>query len=74
MGYAIVIGPCIGCGNTFGYSPSRVPSSSAVTGKAEPICRDCVDRINPLRIAHGLEPIKPLPGAYDPTEEGEIPW
>jgi hypothetical protein len=71
MGYLMAIGPCIGCGRAFTFNPDRVPSSSAITGKREPICADCVERINPQRIAHGLEPIVPLPGAYDAGEVAE---
>ena len=72
MGYAIAFGECIGCGKLFGFNPLQVPSSSAVTGQREPICRDCVERINLMRIRAGVEPIVPLPGAYDPIEEGEL--
>jgi len=62
---------CIGCGEMFSYNPHRVPSSSAITGKREPICADCVKRINVRRRENGLDPIVPLPGAYEPVEEGE---
>ena len=65
------MGHCIACKRLFTFNPYRVPSSSAVTGEREPICEDCVERINPKRIAAGLEPIVPLPGAYDPVEETE---
>jgi hypothetical protein len=69
MGYMIVFGPCIGCGNMFAFNPHRVPSCSAITGHREPICRGCVERVNPLRIRNGLPPIVPADDAYEPAEE-----
>jgi hypothetical protein len=72
MGYMLVIGPCIGCGRIFSFNPLKVPSSSAVTGEREPICQTCVARINPRRINAGLQPIVPLPGAYEPGAEDEV--
>jgi hypothetical protein len=50
----------------------HVPSCSAVTAKREPICQVCVDRVNPMRIKNGLEPIVPLPDAYGACDEGEL--
>jgi hypothetical protein len=72
MGYVMATSPCIGCGNVFSYNPVRVPSCSAVTGKREPICLDCVRRVNPMRIKNGLEPIMLHPDAYDACEEDEL--
>ena len=72
MSFATGIGPCIGCGEIFAFNPVRVPSSSAVTGQREPICAQCVRRINPMRIANGLEPIIPHPEAYEPCDEREL--
>ena len=72
MGYMLAMGPCIGCGRTFSFNPDKVPSTSAVTGTREPICQGCVDRINPMRVKNGLEPIVPLPGAYEPQAEDEL--
>lgn len=72
MGYVMATSPCLGCGRVFSYNPVRVPSSSAVTGKREPICADCVGRINPVRIRNGLEPIAPHPDAYLACDEGEL--
>lgn len=63
----ICLGVCYGCRRTFGFNPERVPSLT-VDGKREPICQACVDRVNPRRVANGLEPIVPLPGAYDEVE------
>jgi len=72
MGYVLATGPCIGCGNVFSYNPVRVPSCSAVTGKREPICEACVARVNPMRVKNGLEPIVPLPDAYEGCDESEL--
>lgn len=72
MGYLMVIAPCIGCGVPFSFNPHRVPSCSAVTGKREPICQSCVDRVNPVRRKNGLAEIVVLPGAYEPIEENEL--
>ena len=72
MGYVTAMSPCIGCRRVFSYNPLRVPSCSAVTGKREPICQDCVDRVNPMRIKNGLPPIMVLPGAYDAAPEDEL--
>jgi hypothetical protein len=73
MGYALVFSPCINCGSIFGYNPHRVPSTRAVTGHREPVCRACYDRLNKKRVAIGMEPWPPPhPDAYEPIEEGEL--
>jgi hypothetical protein len=72
MGYVLATGPCIGCRRVFSFNPLRVPSCSAITGAREPICQDCVDRVNPMRIANGLAPIVPAPDAYEAAEDDEL--
>lgn len=67
MGYMFATSACIGCGALFCYNPERVPSV-VIRGSKEPICASCVERVNPKRVANGLEPIRPLPGAYDSQE------
>ena len=49
------------------FNPDRVPSIT-VNGSREPICLNCVEVANPKRIANGLEPIRPLPGANEAEE------
>jgi len=71
MGFALCYSTCFGCGRPFGYNPMRVPSVR-VNGEREPICRDCVERANPARIANGLDPIVPAPDAYDACDESEL--
>jgi hypothetical protein len=72
MGYAIVMSACYGCHRLFSYNPVRVPSVT-VNGAREPICRACIERVNPMRLAKGLPPIVPLPDAYEAVEESELP-
>lgn len=69
MSYMYVLGSCFGCGQRFAFSAERVPSI-VVDGEREPICLQCVTRVNPTRVAAGLDPIVPLPGAYEPDEVG----
>jgi hypothetical protein len=65
--YMYVLGPCYACKRMMTYSAERVPSLM-VNGQREPVCLDCIERINPERVRNGLEPIVPLPGAYEPDE------
>ena len=37
-------------------------------GVREPICRDCVEVVNPERVRNGLDPIRVHPDAYEPQE------
>jgi hypothetical protein len=71
MGYALCTGTCIGCHRVFSFNPMRVPSIR-IKGNREPICLECVNRVNPKRIANGLEPIVPAPDAYDACDESEL--
>ena len=68
MGYFFALGRCICCGRRFTFHPERVPSL-IVEDEREPVCRACVDKINPVRKANGLDEIVPLPGAYEPGSE-----
>lgn len=68
MGYMSAMGNCFGCGRLFSFNPDRVPSITPPGGTREPICGECVKRANPTRIAKGLPPIIPMPGAYEPEE------
>jgi hypothetical protein len=73
MGVAFAMSACFGCGRTFTYNPLRVPSiTSPSTNTREPICRVCIERVNPIRIANGLDPILPFPDAYDACDESEL--
>jgi len=65
MGFCFVLGPCVRCQQPFTFNPLRVPSVR-VDGQREPICAACVATVNPIRLARGLAPIVPLPGAYEP--------
>jgi hypothetical protein len=71
-GYALAMGPCIGCGKNFAYNPLHVPSVTSPGGQREPICRNCVTLYNPLRLARGLKPIEPHPDAYEPCKEQDL--
>jgi hypothetical protein len=71
MGYAIATSPCVGCKRLFSYNPVRVPSVR-INGNRQPICQNCVDVVNPKRIANGLDPIVPYPDAYVACDEGEL--
>lgn len=70
-GAIFVLGECFGCKRLFSFHPNRVPSIR-IAGAREPVCAACVERVNPRRIANGLPPIVPLPGAYEPCTEEEI--
>jgi hypothetical protein len=73
MGYAIVMSPCFGCGRIFSFNPNKVPSITPPgRSQREPICENCVRRVNPMRVKNGLAPIEILPGAYEASEEGEL--
>jgi hypothetical protein len=74
MGYVMATSPRIVCGNVFSYNPMRVPSTSAVTGRREPVCERCFGLINERRVAQGLPPFVPLPGAYEAADESELVW
>lgn len=67
MGYLIATAPCVGCSTPFSFNPERVPSIE-VEGVKRPICRNCIERVNPQRIANGLPPCIPLRGAYAEME------
>jgi hypothetical protein len=71
MGYALCMGSCFACRKPFAFNPLRVPSIR-VRGSREPVCRECIEAANPMRIANGLEPIVPAPDAYDACDEGEL--
>lgn len=72
-GYVSAMSNCFGCGKLFSYNPVTVPSITPPgRSSREPICRDCVKRVNPIRRQKGLPEIVPLPGAYEAAEEGEM--
>ena len=73
-GFFTAYSACYLCNEPFGFNPMKVPSIVTSAGVKEPLCQTCVDYVNPLRIKKGLEPIVPLPGAYEPCPEEEMVW
>lgn len=79
MGYAIVVSPCYCCEAPFGYNPHRVPSipigpngQPSPTGDRKPLCRRCVEALNPVRVARGLDPIVIYPDSYEPVPDADL--
>ena len=73
MGFVLATGQCLTCKALFSFNPLKVPSSTALTGEREPICKRCIEYINLRRIDKGLEPFPILAGAYDAADESELP-
>lgn len=73
MGFVFCVGTCFGCKGPMTFNPNLVPSIS-INGVKEPICKTCVDKVNPVRIKNGLEPIVLHPDAYSAANESEINW
>lgn len=71
MGVVQMFSACVNCGVAFFYNPNTVPSIR-IKGFREPICRSCVERANPIRVANGLPPIVPAPDAYEACDESEL--
>lgn len=71
-GYCLALGTCICCGRPMTFNPVTVPSTSAVTGSREPICRDCFTVINAKRQENGLEPFVAAADAWEPCEEAAL--
>jgi len=70
MGYMLLFANCFSCNRVFGSNPAHVPSfRSPTTGEKEPICPDCVERVNEARKAKGLSAHSIHPLAYEPEEE-----
>ncbi len=69
MAYYYAVSECFGCGGLFSYNPHLVPSHRDAVGEKQPVCRHCVELVNPTRIKNGLEPIQVLPGAYIAASE-----
>lgn len=72
MGYAFMIGSCFACGRIFTFNPVRVPSVRDINGIRQPVCRTCVDRINPLRKQKGLPGWVVVSDAYEACDESEL--
>jgi len=72
MGYAMVYSPCCSCRKLIGYNPHRVPSVRDGQGVRQPVCRECIEKANPVRKARGLPEITILPDAYKPISEYEL--
>lgn len=65
-GGMVALSPCYGCGNVFQYNPELVPSTRDGNGIKRPICGDCMATVNAERVAKGMEPVRIMPGAYEP--------
>jgi hypothetical protein len=69
--FAFAMGKCLLCPRTFTFNPVRVPSFR-VNGVKEPICRECMVRVNEERVAAGVEPFDIAPDAYEAVDESEL--
>lgn len=77
MSFMYCLGPCINCGVVFSFNPDLVPSMRTEIqngkrvygeGEREPICRNCFEQGNRMRVERGLEPLPLHPDAYEPQE------
>ena len=68
-GFVFAMGPCLLCQRVFQFNPHFVPSSSAITGSREPVCRSCMDLGNEARVLRGLAPHPIHPEAYEALPE-----
>jgi hypothetical protein len=59
----IALTTCWLCNRRFACDPDKV-CIFVEDGVRQPLCRTCVEAVNPARVAAGLDPFVVLPGAY----------
>jgi hypothetical protein len=67
MGVVQGLGDCYCCGKLFSFNPVKVPSY-----QRQPICHDCIEKVNQERGKKGLSLWPVAPDAYDPADENEL--
>lgn len=72
MGYALCYGECYACGKLFYFNPVRVPSFRDGDGVKQPVCLDCITRMNAQRKERGLEEWTIPADAYTECDEAEL--
>ena len=69
----MAMGPCYLCGRMFMFNPHAVPSiHRRGDGVREPVCRDCIEQANRLRVEAGMDPVRIRPDAYEPLPAEEL--
>ncbi len=71
MGYAMAMGPCIGCGQPICFNPNSVPSIRH-NGEKEPVCLNCWKRRQEHRRSQGLPEEHLRSDAYEAIPEEEL--
>jgi hypothetical protein len=61
-GYMMLIAECFACGRLMTCNPNRVPSV-----QNQPICKECMEEVNRLRVEAGMETFFVPDDAYEPT-------
>lgn len=69
MGYMFAYGTCFACHQPFTFNPNTVPSIRDSNNVRQPVCRNCMEQANNIRVARGEAPHYIAPDAYKPTEE-----
>ena len=72
MGYVAAVSPCFACGRPFSFNPIRVPSLRDSNNVRQPVCEDCINKVNPIREKKGLLPITYSADAYTCCDENEL--
>jgi len=72
MGYAFMSGSCWTCGGLFTFNPVTVPSIRDGSGVRQPICRNCIELANRIRMDKGMDPIPVPDDAYEASDESKL--
>ena len=72
MGYAFMVSECYTCGGMFTFNPVKVPSVRDKNNVRQPICRHCVEDVNKLKAAQGMELFVIPKDAYTACDETEL--
>jgi hypothetical protein len=70
--------PCFGCGTVFSFNPHKVPSMRDPrlpfddSNPKQPVCQNCMNRVNRQRAEIGLKPHPIAKDAYEAIDESEL--
>lgn len=71
MGFVLAMGSCVNCDRVFSFNPHKVPSVR-LNGVRQPVCKECIEYVNPLRAAKGQPMFHVEPDAYEAIDESEL--